>query len=137
MNLLLESDDAIRHSGRSRPVRLKPPGDSSIEGYEPPELMLDESGMIQDCNKSVENLFGYGLGELVWQHISCLFPEFSGIEIIQKGEIKPTINFISRCGHLFMGLDRQGNTIPNELNFIRLEHQGMRTLRLILRPRWD
>jgi len=137
MNLIIEGDNTTELSNPSSTAKPKLPGKSALNWDEPPSLMLDERGMIQDCSKSIENLFGYMLGELVWQHISCLFPEFSDVELIHKGEIKPTINYISRCGHIFLGLDRRGNIVPNELNFIRLEHHGMCRLRLILRPRTE
>ncbi|HMC13385.1 MAG TPA: hypothetical protein VKG67_03475 [Gallionellaceae bacterium] len=47
---------------------------------------------------------------------------------------QPKTQFYSRCGHIFLGQNKQGNTITNELNFIRLEHKGLCTLKLILRP---
>lgn len=99
-----------------------------------PELLLDETGLIKDCSKYVEALFGYRRHELVWQHISCLFPQLSDYELIQRGRINPQLDFICHCGHIFMALDRQGGTSANELSIIKLEHNGLRTLRLIVRP---
>ncbi|MGO8755750.1 MAG: PAS domain-containing protein [Gallionellaceae bacterium] len=102
--------------------------------HEPPVWLLDESGMIQDSSKSVEELFGYRQSELVWQHISCLIPQLSEVVLIQKGRVNRQIEFICHCGHIFMGLNRNGDTFPNELSFILLEHEGLHTLRLIVRP---
>lgn len=117
----------------SRPLQVElPVAKSASEQNGPPALMLDEVGIIRDCSKSVERLFGYRPDELVWQHISCLFPQFSKVELIQKGQINQKLNFISRCGHIFMGLNKQGNPIPTELNFVRLEHNGVCNLRLVL-----
>jgi PAS domain S-box-containing protein len=109
-------------------------GKRAAEWDEPPALVLNEKGEIQDCNASVERLFGYRMNELVWQHISCLFPQLSEVALVQQGGINPTLGFISRCGHVFLGLTKQGKPIQNELSIIRLEHKGSCTLRLILRP---
>ncbi len=134
MNLQINGNDALELHGRSYPEMQKVTEKRSTAWHEPPALVLDESGLIQDCSKSVENLFGYRKGELAWQHISCLFPQFSDIALIQDGEINPKLNFISRCGHIFVAMNRQGNAIPVHLNFIRFQRDGLCTLRLILRP---
>ena len=134
MNVNLEGNDATQLPNHSHPAARKLPEKSSTDWDEPPSLLLDEGGLIQDCSKPAESLFGYRLGELVWQHISCLFPHLSEIALIQQGRVNPKLDFISRCGHIFMGLNKQGNAIPSELNFIRFEHDGMYTLKLIVRP---
>jgi PAS domain-containing protein len=134
MNLHMNGNDAREVLGRPYPEMQNLPEMRSTRCPEPPALLLDESGHIQDCSKSVESLFGYGLGELVWQHISCLFPQFSDVALLHNGQIDAKLNFISRCGHTFMGLTRRGDTIPFHLSFIRFERDGLCTLRLILRP---
>jgi PAS domain S-box-containing protein len=134
MNLEKKSDNLIDLPNRSGNQMRKVFGESSVELNEPPVLLLDEAGMIKDCNKSVERLFGYRLSELAWQHVSRLFPQLSGAALIQKGQVNPKIGYISRCGHIFHGLDKQGNAVPAEMTLIRLEHDGLCTLRLILRP---
>lgn len=134
MKLHRDRNDAIESHNFFYPEMQEVPWVRSADWHEPPSLLLDESGLIQDCSKHVENLFGYQLCELVWQHISCLFPQLSDIALIQKGQVNPKLAFISRCGHIFLGLNRRGNTIPIELNFIRFEREGLCTLKLILRP---
>lgn len=134
MNLNTEDNVAIDPPNYSCTEMQKLLGERTTKRYEPPALLLDESGIIQSCSKSVESLFGYLLSELVLQHISCLFPQLAGVALIKKGQINPKLDFISHCGHVFLGLNKQGITIPNELSFIRLEHNGLCTLRLILRP---
>jgi len=134
MSLHINGNDAVELHRRPYAEMQETPKMPSTAWNEPPALLLDEGGLIRDCSTSVETLFGYRLGELVWQHISCLFPQFSDIALLQNGQIDAKLNFISRCGHIFLGLDRQGNTVPLHLNFIRFERDGLCTLRLILRP---
>lgn len=133
-DLHLKHEDAIEPQNHPQAGSQKRLGEVASKHEELPVLLLDEDGMIQDCNKPVENLFGYQLSDLVWQHISCLFPQLSKLALIQKGQINPKLHFITHCGHIFLGLNRQGNPIPNELSFIRLDQHGSNTLRLILRP---
>ncbi len=97
---------------------------------------LDEKGYIQECEQSVENLFGYHPHELVWQHISCLFPELARIAQAQEGRINSLFHYISyicRCGHTFEALCKQGGIIKCNLNFFHIENEGMPTMRLIVR----
>lgn len=133
------------HSNAERNGRLKPALGIPPEGRErfketpateeePPALLLDERGVIQDCSKTLENLFGYRRIEIVWQHISCLFPQLSDYELIEAGRINPLLDYICHCGHIFLGLDRKGRSIPNELSLLHFNHNGLQTLKLIVRP---
>jgi len=102
--------------------------------HEFPALLLNERGMIQDCNKSCESLFGYLRRELVWQPISSLFPQLAGAVWFRDGRFNPRLNFLCRCGKLFQTQNRQGDTLTNALIFVRLKYDGRPTLRLIVRP---
>jgi PAS domain S-box-containing protein len=105
-----------------------------VEWQEPPELTLDERGMIRDCSKSGERLFGYRRHNLVWQHVSMLFPQLSGVALVQEERFNPQLNFLCHCGKLFQSQDRQGETFFSRLSFVSLENDGRRTLRLIVHP---
>lgn len=106
----------------------------SIELHEPPALALDENGVIQRCSESCEELFGYRSLELVKQHVSRLFPQLSEVKLVLDGQFNPMLDFLCHCGHLFQAQNRQGNTFKSELSFVRIEHGGRRSLRLIVRP---
>src|SRR5512146_1769792 len=99
MNLHSESNSVIELTARSfNEIENQR---QTTERYEPPMLLLDEEGMIKDCSKSAERLFGYRLSEIVWQHVSCLFPQFLESALIQNGRVNPKFNFIAHCGHIF------------------------------------
>jgi len=106
----------------------------SAELQEPVTLTLDERGMIRDCCNSCEALFGYSRRELVWQHISKLLPQLSGIKLVKDGQINPRLGFVCRCGHLFRAQSRDDGFFYSELSFVNLEHAGMRILRVFVRP---
>lgn len=116
-------------------VKLQPRADEYLtERHEPPELSLDELGMIQNCSKSFETLFGFQRRDLVWNHISRLFPQLTGVDLVQAGQLNPFLNYLCHCGHLYQAHNRQGDTFPCNLSFVRVEFDGRRFLRLIVNP---
>jgi PAS domain S-box-containing protein len=97
-------------------------------------LVLDESGAICDCNKSVEQLFGYRRSDLVLQHVSTLLPQLSGFALMRDGQIDPHLDFLCHCGHLFQAKNRHGEVFSIELSLVQLEQDGKRILRLLVCP---
>lgn len=128
------TDTAIKSETPSYVVNTGFAGERPAEWHEPPALALDETGVIQRCSESCEKLFGYGSLELVKQHISWLFPQLSGHKLVMDGRFNPMLDFLCHCGHLFQTQNRQGDTFKSELNFVRIENDGQRSLRLIVRP---
>ncbi|HEY5993345.1 MAG TPA: PAS domain S-box protein [Gallionellaceae bacterium] len=101
---------------------------------EPATLTLDERGMICDCSKAGEELFGYTRHELTWQHVSRLLPQLSVVNLVEDGEINPLFGFLCHCGHLFQIQNRHGSTFPGKLSLVHLSHTGKSVLRLIVQP---
>lgn len=104
------------------------------EWQEPPALTLDESGMICDCSKAGERLFGYGRMDMVWQHVSKLLPELSDIELVKDGQFNPQLGFLCHCGHRFRATNRLGNVFLSELHFVLLNGAEKHTIRMIVQP---
>jgi PAS domain S-box-containing protein len=104
------------------------------EWQEPPVLTLDECGMISDCSKAGEKLFGYSRKDLVRQHVSKLLPELSEIQLVKNGQFNSQLGFLCRCGHHFRAINRLGNIFLNELHFVLLDDTGKHTIRMIVQP---
>jgi hypothetical protein len=104
------------------------------ELHNPPALSLDERGMIHDCSKSFEKLFGFRRSDLVWKHVSKLFPRLADVELVQSGRLNPLLNYLCHCGHLYEALNSQGETFSSNLSFVHIEFDGRRSLRMIVRP---
>jgi PAS domain S-box-containing protein len=102
--------------------------------YTPIEFSLDENGFIQECSKSVEMVLGYHQQELVWQHISCLFPKLSEVALVQEHRMNQMLSDTCRCGHAFDALSKHGDLIKCNLSFLLTENEGISTLKLIVRP---
>jgi hypothetical protein len=105
-----------------------------IEPQDPPSLALDERGMIQDCSRSFERLFGFQRRELAWQHVSRLLPQLTGVDLIKEGRLNPFLNYLCHCGHHYEAQNRQGDILSCILSFVRVEFDGKRSLRLIINP---
>ena len=102
--------------------------------HEPPALSLGERGLIQDCSKSLEILFGFRRSDLVWQPVSKLFPQLAGVELVQAEQVNPLLKYLCRCGQLYHAQNRHGDSIFSNLSIVRLENFGKRSLRMIVRP---
>jgi hypothetical protein len=104
------------------------------EWREPVSLILDESGMIRDCSKSSEDLFGYNLREIITLHVSKLLPQLSQFELIQDGQFNPRFVYLCHCGHLFKVHKNHGGTLFGELCVVCLYQAGKRLLKLFFLP---
>lgn len=134
MGLRDDKGEAIRTSTGLSTARAASTGERPRGWAEPPALALDEMGIIQRCSESCEKLFGYASFDLVKQHISWLFPQLSGHQLVMDGRFNPMLDFLCHCGHPFQTQNRHGDTFKSELNFVRIETEGQRSLRLIIRP---
>ena len=134
MDLQRESD-SFNESGPSSYVKNQGWTDGFItERNDPPALSLDERGMIQDCSKSFEKLFGFKRCDLVWQHISRLLPQLSEVDLVQTGRLNPFLNYLCHCGHRYEVQNRKGDYFLCNLSFVHVEFGGKRSLRLIVNP---
>lgn len=104
------------------------------EWQEPPALTLDERGMICDCSKAGEKLFGYPRQDMVWQHVSTLLPELSEIQLVKNGKFNPQLGFLSHCGHHFRTINRLGSIFMSELHFVLLNDADKHSVRMIVQP---
>lgn len=101
---------------------------------DPPALSLDESGVIHDCSRSFEKLFGFLRDDLVRCHISCLFPQLNGVELVQDGNFNSHLNFLCRCGHYFQAQNWKGESLAINLNFAHVGYDGSRFLKMFVHP---
>ena len=104
------------------------------ERHDVPALSLGEHGLIQDCNKSLVMLFGFRRSDLVWKPVSKLFPQLAEVALIEAGKVNPFLNYLCRCGQLYQSRNRHGDTFSSNLSIVRLECEGRRSFRMIVRP---
>ena len=115
-------------------AKHKMANENITEWTDPPALSLDESGMIQECSESLERLLGFSQSDLIRHHFSKLFPQLTGVEIVQAGQINPLLNYLCRCGHHFLTQNRQGEIFTSNLSVAHIGYDGSRLLRILVRP---
>lgn len=97
-------------------------------------LTLDERGVILDCSKAAERLFGYLRSELMGRHVSQLLPKLVEEVLVQDDRFNPRLSFLCHSGHLFQTHGRQGSAFRSELHFVEFNNLSGRILRLIVCP---
>ena len=123
MSLQREGSTATTaHYNFSNATLLNWTDDRPAEWHEPPAVSVNERGIIQDCSESCERIFGYPRGDLVFQHISVLLPQFSGTAFDQEGRLTPLIFYLCHCGHSFQAQNRQGSVFHSEVRIVRLQN---------------
>lgn len=111
---------------------------SVAEQYEPSAdyaagLLLDEHGIVRDCDSASEMLFGHRRSDMVARHVSMLLPQLAGIELLKDGQPNSKLRFHCRIGVRYQVLKRNGESFPCELFLNRLDNPGSPPLRLIVR----
>jgi PAS domain-containing protein len=102
-----------------------------------PVVTLDELGMILDCNKPFERLFGFEWHDLLWHHISRLFPQLSATDLALAGEVYPILDYLIRCGQPHQAQSRHGVPFTCHLIFARIAQEGRCCLELAVFPHDD
>jgi PAS domain S-box-containing protein len=82
---------------------------------------LDDLGIIRDCSRACEPIFGYMQEALVGRHISMLLPQLANTELVQEGRINSHLNFLCHCAFVFQARRRDGQSFTSELFINRLD----------------
>lgn len=133
MTLIQSTPKALQARTTDGSPRRPSPPRRGVTWHEPPDIVLDETGMIQKCSRSFGLLFGYHDADLAERHISMLFPQLSAEPLLTDGQLSPKVDFLCRCGHLFLARDCRGHFFKSELSFVRMRSDGHHRIRLIMR----
>ena len=101
----------------------------------PPDLatlLLNDAGLIEDCNPACETAFGYPKHDLCNHHVSLLLPKFEGIELVNDGQIDPRLRFLCRCAVPFLARRRDGTKFASEV-FLSHINGDAASVRMIVR----
>jgi PAS domain S-box-containing protein len=86
-------------------------------------LALNDHGVIQNCCRTCEQVFGYRQDELAGRHVSTLLPQLKGTELVLDERINSRLAFLCHCAVPFTARRRDGNSFTSELFINRLRHQ--------------
>lgn len=82
-------------------------------------LTLNDQGMIRDCSRACEQVFGYLPEELAGRHVSMLLPQLPDTDLVQEGRINARLAHLCHCAVAFQARRRDGRCFASEL-FINL-----------------
>lgn len=97
-------------------------------------LMLNENGLIMNCDSVAGKLFGCLNSQILWQPVSRFLPQLAENLLMKNGVINPRLRFLSRVDFLFDVASSAGEHFQCRLFFNELENSGRKILRLIIRP---
>jgi len=83
-------------------------------------LTLDDLGMIRDCGRACEQVFGYPPHELAGRHVSMLLPQLPDTGLVQEGRINSRLAHLCHCAVSFQARRRDGRHFASELFINRL-----------------
>ncbi len=83
-------------------------------------LTLDDLGVIRDCSRACEQMFGYLPDELAGRHVSTLLPQLPDTDLVQEGRINSRLAFLCHCAFSFQARRRDGRCFASELFINRL-----------------
>ncbi|MBW8306275.1 MAG: PAS domain-containing protein [Thiobacillus sp.] len=82
-------------------------------------LTLNDQGVIRDCSRACEQVFGYLPEELAGRHVSMLLPQLPDTDLVQEGRINARLAHLCHCAVAFQARRRDGRCFASEL-FINL-----------------
>jgi len=97
-------------------------------------LIINDDGMICDCNQEAGVLLNSIPRRINWMDISTILPQLKNVELVKKGTINPDLRILSRVGHLFDVVTMNDRSFTSKLYFNEVEYFGRHCLRLIMRP---
>lgn len=97
-------------------------------------LTLDDQGVIRDCNRACEHVFGYPANELSGRHVSMLLPQLPNTELVEEGRINSRLAHLCHCAFAFQARHRDGQIFSSELFINRL---GMHNIVVLVRTLED
>jgi PAS domain-containing protein len=95
-------------------------------------LLLDEDGIIRECDGSCDAVFGRHKSDIVARHVATLLPELVDIPLLHDDEPNPTLRLSSRIGVRFDVLNKRGERFPCDIFLGRLRNAGVPPLRLVI-----
>lgn len=93
-------------------------------------LMLDEDGVIVDCDGAIEPMFGYAPADLISRHVSMLLPKLQYIELMQNGQLNARLHYLCHIGLPFQVRRRDRRQYMGHLSLSDLSNRNLRRVRM-------
>ena len=84
-------------------------------------LALDDHGLVLECDPTCERRYGYRRDELEGRHISILFPELQGFDLVVDERVNSRLAFLCQSNIPFQARHRDGGKMSSQLFINRLD----------------
>jgi PAS domain-containing protein len=102
---------------------------------ETPALMLNDDGIITDCNGACADLLGCATKDITSQHISKFLPQMQEAMLFNHHHhLNPQLRFLSHIGHHFQAIRNDGSFFFSKVFFVELGNTYESFIRVIIRP---
>lgn len=99
-----------------------------------PAMILNDDGIITDCNGACTNLLGCPQAEVIWQHISKFLPQIHDAMLFNNHQLNPHLRYLSHIGHHFKAVKNDGTLFFSKIFFVELGNTYESFIRVIIRP---
>lgn len=101
---------------------------------EMPAIILNDDGIITDCNSACSSLLCGSRSEIVWQHISKFLPQMHDAMLFNNCHLSPQLRYLSRIGHHFQAIRNDGSVFFSKIFIVELGNTYESFIRVIIRP---
>lgn len=95
-------------------------------------MILSESGLISDCSEQGASLLGWAQHELIGREITEVIPKLASVTLLKQGRVNAYLRFLSRIGHHFELIGKNGNRATGEIFFSDVQQDGVHYLLLTI-----
>ena len=95
-------------------------------------MILSESGLISDCSEKGASLLGWTQRELIGRAIAEVIPKLASVMLFKQGRANAYLRFLSRIGHHFELVGKNGECTTGEVFFSDVQQDGVHYLLLTI-----
>ena len=95
-------------------------------------MILSESGLISDCSEKGASLLGWTQHELIGRAIIDVIPKLASVTLLKQGRVNAYLRFLSRIGHHFELIAKDGSRATGEILFSDVQQNGVHYLLLTI-----
>lgn len=107
---------------------------NNVMTEEMPAIILNDDGIITDCNNACSSLLCGSRAEIVWQHISKFLPQMHDAMLFNNCHLNPQLRYLSRIGHHFQAVRNDGSVFFSKIFIVELGNTYESFIRVIIRP---
>lgn len=114
-------------AGNTAPIEFTPLTNEALA-----VMILSESGLISDCSEKGANVLGWAQSDLIGRSIAEVIPKLASVTLLKQGRAHAYLRFLSRIGHNFELVRKNGERTTGEIFFNEVQRKGVHYLLLTI-----